>query len=207
MKRRIPFVTSVVLALFLVTSMNCPPVFGAESPTEALKAQADSVLAVLKSEKYEQASAEQRMDMLLAVSEDFFNKEEIAKRTLAVHWKRFSEEQREEFIDLFTEFLKQNYFGKLQDFEYENEEVLYLAEDLADSRARVKTMIVTADKEIPVNYSLIQKNGQWQIYDARIEGVSMVQNYRSQFNGILNKNDPEYLLDLLRKKLEQPAEG
>jgi phospholipid transport system substrate-binding protein len=67
----------------------------------------------------------------------------------------------------------------------------------------VKTVVITSDKKIPVDYALLEKDGGWQVYDARIEGVSLVQNYRSQFNDIMIRNSPEGLLEILRKRVQE----
>ncbi len=68
--------------------------------------------------------------------------------------------------------------------------------------AEVRTKVITASKEIPIFYRVILKDGAWKVYDVSIENVSLVQNYRTQFNDILAKNTPEQLLEILRKKVK-----
>ena len=74
---------------------------------------------------------------------------------------------------------------------------------LSDSQAEIQTKIVTASKEIPIFYRMISKGGKWKVYDVVVENVSLVQNYRTQFNDILAKNTPEQLLETLRKKVKE----
>jgi phospholipid transport system substrate-binding protein len=73
---------------------------------------------------------------------------------------------------------------------------------LSATQAEIQTKIVTASKEIPINYRVILKEGNWKVYDIVIENVSLVLNYRTQFNDILSKNSPEHLLETLREKVK-----
>jgi phospholipid transport system substrate-binding protein len=72
---------------------------------------------------------------------------------------------------------------------------------LSSNQAEVQTKIITSSKEIPIFYRVILKDDSWKVYDVVVENVSLVQNYRSQFNSILAKNTPEQLLEILRKKV------
>jgi phospholipid transport system substrate-binding protein len=73
---------------------------------------------------------------------------------------------------------------------------------ISGNLAEVRTKVITASKEIPIYYRTISKDGAWKVYDVVIENVSLVQNYRTQFNDILAKNTPEQLLEILRKKVK-----
>jgi phospholipid transport system substrate-binding protein len=188
-----------LLLLFFVF-ISAPAV--AAGPQAEVQQRIDQILELVRSDNYNQAEPMQRTEMLLDATEELFDRQEVAQRVLAVHWKRFSPQQRQEFVQLFTDFLKHNYAQKIGAYTFDNERVVFTDELLSDSRAIVKTLIVTSDKRIPVDYALLEKNGRWQVYDARIEGVSLVQNYRSQFNNILIKNNPDVLLDMLRERIQ-----
>jgi phospholipid transport system substrate-binding protein len=189
----------VVLALLVFTSTPAK----AAGPQDFLKQRIDQVLEIMRSDRFRQAEPLQRTEMLLEATEDMFDRQEVAQRVLAVHWKKFSQQQREEFIQLFTDFLQHNYAQKIGAYTYENEQVLFTDEVQSESKAVVKTVVITSDKKIPVDYALLEKDGGWQVYDARIEGVSLVQNYRSQFNDIMIRNSPEGLLEILRKRVQE----
>ena len=73
---------------------------------------------------------------------------------------------------------------------------------LTNNQAEIQTRIVTASKEIPIFYRVILKDGKWKVYDVVVENVSLVENYRSQFNDILETDTPEQLLEILRKKVK-----
>ncbi len=185
--------------LLLTISVPC---FGISTPLETIKDRVNKVLSLLQSDEFENAAPAKRIELLREIAVDFFYKEEIARRTLAVHWRKFSEDQREEFIRLFQEFLEKNYFKKIGNYEYSGEKVRFGDYFTSGSKARVNTVIEVEDREIPVDYSLTLKGEKWLIYDVRIEGVSMIKNYRSQFHEMLNRKSPEYLLTQLKEKLE-----
>ena len=87
---------------------------------------------------------------------------------------------------------------------YSDEKVIYSEEKMfSEDKAEVDTNIVTASKEIPINYRLILVNGEWRVYDVVIEGISLVANYRSQFRQILSDKSPQALLDMLKKKVNE----
>ncbi len=189
---------------FLILSLSLPCLgLPVPTPLEAIKERVNQILFLLQSEKFKEAPPAERIEMLRNTAEDFFDKEEIARRTLALHWRRFSKDQRKEFIRLFQEFLEKNYYKKIGNYEYSGEKVRYRDHFVVGAKARVNTVVEAEDREIPVDYSLFLKNDKWFIYDVRIEGVSMVKNYRSQFHEILSSKSPEYLFDLLRKKLKE----
>ena len=86
---------------------------------------------------------------------------------------------------------------------YSNEKIIFEKETiLSGNQAEIQSRFVTASKEIPISYRVILKDGVWKVYDIVVENVSLVQNYRTQFNDILTKNTPEQLLEILRKKVK-----
>jgi len=88
-------------------------------------------------------------------------------------------------------------------FSYTNEKIVFSKDNmLSNNQAEVQTKVVTSSKEIPISYNVILKGGTWKVYDVVIENVSLVRNYRSQFNSILEKNTPDQLLEILRKKVK-----
>jgi phospholipid transport system substrate-binding protein len=98
--------------------------------------------------------------------------------------------------------LEKAYIDKI--LSYTDEKVVFDKETmLAENQAEVQTRIVTSSKEIPISYRVILKDGTWKVYDVIVEGVSLVQNYRTQFSDILAKNSPKELLEILRKKVKE----
>jgi len=156
---------------------------------DTLKASVDAVLNVLTSTK---AGEPGRVDKLYAAVSRVFDPEELAKRTLATHWEAFSPEERQRFTKAFVKLLENTYLRRIE--AYTDEKVVFLDEAaLGEGRAEVSTKIVTSTKEVPIVYRLIKKS-DWKVYDVTIEGVSLVQNYRNQFNQILAKESPAQLI-------------
>ncbi len=102
-------------------------------------------------------------------------------------------------MQLFSTMLKNYYINKIDD--YSDEKVVFDKEmRLSEEKYQVNTRVIMSDKEIPIVYKLARKDGKWRVYDVLIEGVSMVKNYRSQFDQILKRKKPSYVLALLEKK-------
>lgn len=176
----------------------------AAQPMETLKGPIDQVLAVLKDPRYQGADRKKlQRDKLWEIIRPVFDFEEISKRTLAINWKRFSADQQKEFTTVFSKFLGNTYLDKIQG-EYQNETIVFLDEEMySDTKAFVRTKVVRKDKsDIPINYSMMRIDGIWRIYDVHIEGVSLVKNYRSQFNELLGRETPAQLIERLKKKLD-----
>lgn len=127
-----------------------------------------------------------------------FDYAEMSKRALAANWPRLTTEQRKEFVDLFKSFLSDRYAGKIEG--YSGEKVQYLSERLEGQYAEVRTKLVSSKVEIPMDYRLINKDGRWCAYDIIVDGVSLVKNYRSQFDKIIRSGSYEELTTRLRNR-------
>jgi phospholipid transport system substrate-binding protein len=191
------FVGLSILMLFLITSAVY-----AGAPLEAVKINADKVLDVLRDPKLKAPSAkEMKKDKLRTIYVTMFDEVELSRRSMGMNWNKLNAAQRQEFVKLFEQVLEKAYADRI--LAYTNEKIEFSKEAIISSNlAEVRTKVITASKEIPINYRVILKDGAWRVYDVVIENVSLVQNYRTQFNDILAKNSPEQLLEILRKKVK-----
>ena len=190
------------IALILLTIvLICQPGF-AGAPTAAVDNTVNRVLQVLRDPKMKGPSAKQaKTERLRVIYKDMFDEMEFSRRTLTRNWKKFTPAQQKEFVDLFEQVLEKAYLDKTLD--YSNEKVVFYKETMAsDRQAEVESKVVTSSKEIPIFYRMILKDGKWKVYDVVVENVSLVQNYRTQFNDILADGTPEKLLETLRKKVQ-----
>jgi phospholipid transport system substrate-binding protein len=147
----------------------------------------------------------ERRQKLWETLEPVFNFDEITKRSLGRYWKERTPEERREFRDIFVEILKDAYLGKSDS--YSGQSIVYLRETVLEDKSKVQTNFITSDKkEIAVDFNMINRNDQWQIYDVIIEGVSMVGNYRSQFDSILTDSTFEELMQKMRIKRQEFVE-
>jgi phospholipid transport system substrate-binding protein len=195
MKRPIVLLNIVLLLLFSL------PVY-AGPPLDAVKANVNQVLEVLRDPKLKAASAKElEKEKLRLIYDRMFDDSELSKRTLARNWNSLNGAQRREFVLLFRQVLEKSYIDKI--LAYTDEKIVFEGETMVSAtQAEVPTKIVTSSKEIPISYRVLLKDGTWKVYDVVIENVSLVLNYRTQFNDILAKNTPEQLLEILRKKVK-----
>ena len=189
----------VGIVLFLCMIIPLPAFAGV--PLETVKVHVDKVLDVLRDPALKPESAKKiRRDKIRAIAETMFDFTELSKRTLAQNWSKFSPEQQKEFISLYKSLLEDTYSDKIM--MYTDEKILFTKElSLTEKTAEVQSTVIRKTDEIPINYRVILKEGVWMIYDVVIEGVSLINNYRSQFREILVNKPPESLLETLRKKV------
>jgi phospholipid transport system substrate-binding protein len=174
---------------------------GASSVQDQLKATIDQVMNILRDPSLKgDDQAEKRRASLRQVIHERFSFAKMSQLSLARHWKKRSEEEKKTFVELFGQLLEQTYISKVES--YNDERVVYLKEFVKKKRAQVNTTVITGTLEIPIDYRLYQSpDGAWMVYDIIIEGVSLVGNYRSQFDQILQKDPYEKLVEELKKKV------
>jgi phospholipid transport system substrate-binding protein len=186
------------LGMLLLVLVSAP--VHAATPLETVRTEVNKVLDALRNKGLK---AEAKKETLRLVYKEMFNQVELAKWSLGGNnWNKFTEAQRQEFVSLFQQVLEKAYADKI--LAYTDEKITFDREiPIAKNRVEVQTRVVTKSKEIPINYRVVQESdGTWKVYDVVVENVSLVMNYRSQFNDILSKNKPEQLLETLRKKVK-----
>ena len=190
---------SVLLSILSI--LIALPVY-AGAPLDTVKLNADKVIDILRDPKLKGSSAKEiKKDKLRAIYITMFDEVELSRRSLGMNWNKLNNDQRLKFVKLFEQILENAYAERI--LAYTNEKIEFTKEYMISGNlAEVRTKIVTASKEIPLTYRVILKNGAWKVYDVVIENVSLVQNYRTQFTDILEKNTPEQLLEILRKKVK-----
>ena len=196
------------IAVALLTVFFCLGSFAAAGQiTDNLKLVVDKVLTILKDPAYAAPEKKAERNRLIhETASGTFDWEEMARRTLGPHWRDLTPEQQKQFTDIFVDFLERTYISKIDLFLQESKDftaknISYLKETIEQEHyALVETKILLNDKELPLNYKLINKNGKWVVYDLTIEGVGLVANYRTQFNDILANGSFKTLIDKLKAK-------
>lgn len=170
-----------------------------ETPTEAVRMVLTEAFRILEDPSLKAPSRQAERRHLLEESiARRFDYREMSKRTLASHWTHLTDAERVEFVDLFKGFLSDRYAGKIEG--YSGEKVHYLSERLEGAYAEVRTKLVSNKVEIPMDYRLINKDGRWYAYDIVADGVSLVKNYRSQFDKIIGSESYAELTKRLRNR-------
>jgi phospholipid transport system substrate-binding protein len=167
------------------------------SAREVVASTVDDVLAVLKDAKL---TPEARRDRIVEIAYERFDFTTMSKLVLAKYWKRFDAAQREEFLKEFKDFLAHRYGDRID--RYEQEKVEIVGERSAKGGdAIIQTRIDRPRAEaILVDYRLRSREGAWRVIDVKIEGISLVSNYRDQFHEVLSRGGPDRLLAKLRER-------
>ena len=188
----------VVVWGVLVLVLGAAPVQAA-TPLETVRAEVNKVLEVLRNKSLKE---EVKREKLRVIYNEMFDQEELSKWCLGRNWNKLSEAQRKEFLPLFQQVLEKTYGDRI--LAYSDEKIVFDKEvPITGNRVEVQTRAVTKSKEIPMHYRVFKnKSGEWKCYDIVVENVSLVMNYRSQFNEILAKNSPDELINILRKKVK-----
>lgn len=137
-----------------------------------------------------------------------FDFKEFSSRTVGPRWSTFSPAQQQQFSDAFAELLMNTYLSKIDG--YNGEQVVYTGEVSSPKgdRTEVRTIITMKDsKKVPVAYRMLPKNGSWLVYDVLIENISLVKNYRTQFQDILNSGSPDQLIAKVKAKAQEVRQG
>ena len=178
-----------------------------DSPLNVIQTTMQRVIAILQDPAYQDPERnEERIKKVRELTLPQFDSREIAKRTLGIHWRDRTEEQREEFIRLFIDLVEKTYSSTLDRYR-EDTEFFFDREHIDGTYAEVDSRITapSLNKTFSLNYRLHLVEGRWLIYDVVIENVSMVRNYRTQFNRIINKSSYENLVQSIQSKLKQLA--
>ena len=192
--------TSILLGTSCIHESKPSPTQGA--PTEAMRTTVRQALGVLQDQELKKPErTDERITQLKKIADLRFDYGEMAKRSLGGQWDKLVERERQEFVDLFTEFLTATYVEKMHS--YSGEEVTFLNEQLEGNHAEVKSIMVGKKTEISMDYRLMKKGDDWKAYDVLIDGISLVQSYRGQFTAILRASSYEHLVQMLRDKIAQ----
>jgi len=173
----------------------------AESPLEIVRTTTNQALTVLQNGA---PQGKNKVDKMWNIVLPRFDTQEIAQRSLGVHWNSLTEEQKNNFVQLFTQLVKKNYSGTLERYT-KDAKFFFDQERIEGDTAEVQTRIQTPaqDNSFSVTYRMHRQGDKWLVYDVVAENVSMVRNYRTQFDRIMGKSSYEGLVEALQKKLQE----
>lgn len=188
------YILLAVAGIFLATN-------ACASVTSEVKKTVDEVVRIV-SDKEMKKNDQKRRQMLKKTISVIFDYNEMAKRSMGKHWNQRSAAEKKQFADLFASLLENSYASKIES--YNNEKIIYLKETIDSDYAEVKSKVVTTKRdEFTLDYRMINQNGKWMVYDVVIEGVSLVSNYRTQFNKIITSNGYPELIKKLQTKTDE----
>jgi phospholipid transport system substrate-binding protein len=194
-----PLLTTAV-ALLLATVLAVPPA-NAGAPTDQLRTQVDRVLKLLDDPALKDKPKDRRT-AVRKVAEEIFDFGETARRSLGRHWADRTEAERDEFVKLFGDLLERSYISKIE--VYGGEKINYMSDKIDGDQASVMSKLLTkTGTDVPIEYRMLKKGDRWLVYDVIIEGVSLVSNYRTQFNKIIQTSSYAELVKKMKSRQEE----
>ncbi|MEI8356037.1 MAG: ABC transporter substrate-binding protein [Deltaproteobacteria bacterium] len=200
------FTVISICCIFSLTALAWPGKVTAGEVAVEVKKTVDAVVVIVTDNdlKKKQNGQKRRAALKQAIGR-IFDYTEMARRSMGAHWKELTLVQQKEFTDLFASLLENTYGGKIES--YNNEKVLYGKESVEGTHAELESRVITArGNDYTLGYRLLRKEGRWMVYDVYIEGVSLISNYRTQFNKIFNERGYSELVKKLRAKSAEQAE-
>lgn len=193
--------------LALVLLLGLAGFASAGEPTDQLRQTTDRILGIVQDPAMKGADQDtERQKRMKQVVDERFDWAVMARSAIGKHWRDLTEPQRVEFTALFGEMIEQNYMARVES--YSGEKILYKGEKIDGTYGVVDVAIVTLKgSDIPVSYRVQKKAAGWLVYDVNIEGVSLVNNYRSQIGSILNNSTYEKLIGKIRANIAASASG
>ena len=171
-------------------------------PLVQVQKSVDEILMILQSEELQTPEKkDERKQRILTVVNRMFDFRGMARSSLGQNWNSLTTEERDRFVSLFASLIEQRYIGKID--AYSNQKVIYKNQRVRNNKARVYTVIIDKDLEIPIDYSLQMSQGKWLIKDLKIENVSLIVNYRRDFNSIIRKEQFAGLVEKITEQLEK----
>jgi phospholipid transport system substrate-binding protein len=183
-----------VLALIL----TAPGARAADTPRSVVQRTTDAALDVLRNKTLSNDDKRHKLEQIVYAETDF---DTISRLVLARNWSKFSAEQQTEFVRLFKEHLSLTYGRSIENYQNERVEITGDHEEpRGDWTVNTKILRGGGAQDILVDYRLRKENEAWRIIDFIIERVSLVANFRSQFQDLMSQGGPQKVLDVLREK-------
>lgn len=179
----------VLLSICVIAALPTAPVEAAMTPTQTVKEAVSGVLKILKDDRL---NREQRWLEIGKIIDTRFDFRSMSQSILATNWRTATAEEKRRFVEFFSQYLEDTYRTKIE--AYTGQRVEYLGEQVRKDRAIVDTQIVADKVRIPITYRLKNNDGEWFAYDVVIEGISLVNNYRSTFSAIIKSEGMDGLL-------------
>lgn len=188
----------LIILLGVILTLGAVQFSWAGAPTDQLRAYTDQVLKILEDPGL---SAPDRRTAVRKLANEAFDVSETAKRALGQHWPQRTPAEREEFTHLFASLLEQTYISRIG--EYGGERITYVSEQIEGDRATVRARIVTSKgTEVPVESRLLKNQDRWLIYDVLIANMSLISNYRTQFDRVIRTSSYSDLVQRLKTRGE-----
>ena len=197
------FIILVVMFSMVLVNGERTLALANNDPQEQLQKSTDEIIMILQSEELKAPERKaERKQRILDVVNRMFDFRAMARSSLGQKWNQLTAKEQDNFVDLFASLIEQRYIGKIDAFD--DQKVIYKDKRVKNNKARVYSVILDKNLEIPIDYSLQKSQGKWLIKDLKIENVSLIANYRRDFNSIIRK---EKFAGLVEKITQQPEKS
>ena len=203
-------ISNFLCVFLLFAFVACAQAATADGQARArLESEINKIFTILQTPEFvDKATRPAQRAKIEAVVAEIFDFEEFSLRTIGPRWQQFTPEQKKQFEKAFAALLKATYLDRVDG--YGGEQVQYLGEQLSTKGDKVElrtTLSMKNGKTIPVFYRMLVKNGIWVVYDVIIENISLVMNYRTQFQELLLKASPEELTARILERAQKTRES
>ena len=191
---------AAAIGAVILATLAATPSARAQGATDVVKALVNPALQILADKQTPLKDRQEKLRNLVSGSFDYTA---MSRSALGYQWRSLNDQQRTDFTQTFTAFIQDSYLRKIQD--YSGQQVEFTGESqTSPGEAQVKSNILQSGKDpVPVNYMLRQDNGKWSIYDVTVDNISIIANYRNQFNRVINNQGFDALITDLKNKQQQ----
>jgi len=199
------YLSGIAILFFIAAGISSASPAG--ELTEQIRQTTDKIISVLNDPCMKGPDKkEEKINLIRKLVYTLFDREGVSRRVLARQWRKLNDQEKKDFIFLFSKLLEQTYMDRIDN--YSGQQVAYIGEKIDGKYGILKTKILSKnDKDIIVFYKAIKKNSKWLIYDVSVEGVSLVNNYRTQFQSIIMQSSYDNLIKTLKAKVNKPHSG
>ena len=187
---------SVAWLFMAETALASSPI----GPREAVEAAVGRFMTIIQNGRADGAAVGERSEQIRQIVREMFDFDEISRRALSRHWQALPREDQAEFVTLFRDLLERAYLTQVE-AAAGGEKIAFIGESIENGSATVRSKVVTRQgSEIPLDYRLHQRDGNWRIYDVAVQGVSFIASYRTQFDRVIRAESYSSLRERLQKK-------
>lgn len=192
----IPFGAVPVLAQTTLAEAQTKPAARGFGPLAVVTSSVSHVLTIVRSQPADATERGQRRAEIRQAAVELFDFDEMSRRLLGQRWTDASPDEQRDFVVLFTDLLERAYLNTLGNYRLVT--ITFQGETISGPYAQVQSRMAAAKGEVAIEYRLLEQEGRWAVYDVAVDGVSLISNYRSQFNSILKRMSFAQLLDRMR---------
>jgi phospholipid transport system substrate-binding protein len=189
-------VPSVLAQTMATGGVQSDPTAGGYGPLQLVSSAIYRVMRIVRLRPGDATETGKRQAEIRQAAAELFDFDEMSRRLLGQHWMDASVQEQQDFVALFTSLLQGAYLNTIGNYPLAT--MRFQGETINGPYAQVQSRMVVSNKDVAIEYRLLERDGQWGVYDIAVDGVSLISNYRSQFTSMLKRMSFAQVLDRLR---------